>query len=80
MNRYLFIAIYIIIISAIVSLFYFNFNPIGNNTIYIFLLLGLIIVVNGIRRITLGLPFMTKYAFFSKERYLEIFFMFKKDN
>jgi len=62
------------------ALFYHKFNPIGNNAIYLFLILGLFISNNGYRRRTLGMTFLSKYSVLSKERYLELTTLFKRDH
>lgn len=78
MGRIFFIIIFSILIAGVIGLFYFKINPLGNNSTYLFLLLISLIVVTGLRRKKLGMSFISKYGFFSKERYEEFIAMFVK--
>jgi len=79
MSRNLFVLLFFIILSSIVGLFFFDFNPTGSSSIYLFLQLFAMIVVQGIRRKTLGLTFLPSFARFSKQRANEFALMFSDE-
>jgi len=76
MNRLVYLVLYSSLMAALGGLLYFQINPLGSNSAYLFLLLALMVVVAGIRRRYLGMTFLSKYGFFSRERYDELFDMF----
>ena len=78
MNRLLFIFLFILLVGGVIGLFFFKINPLKSNTAYVFLLLTALVILTGLRRKSLGLPFLSKYGFFSKERYKEIIKLFSE--
>jgi hypothetical protein len=78
MNRLLFVSLLILLVAGVIGLFFFKINPIGSNTAYVFFLLTALVIVTGLRRKSLGLPFLPKYGFFSKERYEELIKLFSE--
>ena len=76
MTRSWFIFLYSLVALSIILFLYFGLNPLKSNTLYLFLQLTAMIIVQGYRRRYLGLRFIGKYNMLAKEFYVEFRRMF----
>jgi hypothetical protein len=78
MNKHFFRIILLLLFSATIALFYFNFSLMENQGLYFFSLLAGITLLYGIRRRALGMPFFSKHGKLSKEWYAEFWKMMRE--
>ncbi len=75
MNRTMYMINFLILMSAWCGLIFFKFNPVDNNTVYIFTLLAVLIINNGVHRKTLGMTFLPGW---SDDRFGDIIKLFTR--
>lgn len=76
MGLYTYIILFLFLIGILILRLFFGYKFLESDTIFIFLNLIGIIVVQGLRRKKLGMTFMIKYTLYSKEFYQEFARMF----
>lgn len=76
MNRLVYNILIVLMVSLLAGLVFFGLNPIKSISLSILGCLFIIGLVQGLRRKSLGLPFISKYSpLFSKDFYREIYRM-----
>ena len=72
MNRTIFIVLQVILVSLLWLNFKDRIIPVEYRSLYYISIIILFLLVNGFRRIHIGLTFIPKMSIFSKEYYIEI--------